>query len=196
MSNRSTAKRMTYRCTQTFQQVSKTTTHLEQCEYPSNRVLEWASGDRNAIAQWDYGVTDDGVAYHKVYRQTQLLFSENTEQAEWGEWYWATDDQDGLSYQSGPDVDVRGAFAKNGKLANSDDKNYRAISTNWPVFAFSRDPGSVKTSAGTLFSIGLAQDSAIQYSGKPEGTTVMPSLWKSYFSTATAAVSGPLLFRT
>ncbi|KAF7587742.1 hypothetical protein BBP40_006820 [Aspergillus hancockii] len=149
---------------------------------------EWVSGDRNAIAQWDYGVTDKGVAYHKIYRQTQLLFSESNDQAEWGEWYWATDNGNGLTYQAGPDVDVRAAFAKNGKLANSDDKNYRAISTNWPVFGFSRDFGSVSTSAGALFSIGLAQDKAIQYSGKVEGTTVMPSLWKSYFSTATAAL--------
>ncbi|KAE8354265.1 hypothetical protein BDV28DRAFT_147287 [Aspergillus coremiiformis] len=153
----------------------------------SDISAEWVSGDRNAIAKWDYGVTNNGVAYHKVYRETQLLFSEINEQAEWGEWYWATDG-DGMTYQSGPDVDVRAAFAKNGKLGNSNDNGYRAISTKWPVFAFSRDLGSVKTSASTLFSIGLAQDSAIHYSGKPGGMTVMPSLWKSYFSTATAAL--------
>ncbi|KAE8334213.1 hypothetical protein BDV24DRAFT_156993 [Aspergillus arachidicola] len=154
----------------------------------SDISAEWVSGDRNATAQWDYGVTDAGVAYHKIYRQTQHPLSEFNEQAEWGEWYWATEDGDGMTYQSGADADVRGAFAETGMLANSNDMVYRSISTNWPVFAFSRDLGLVKTSASMLFSIGLAQDSAIQYSGKPEGTTFMPSLWKSYFSNATAAL--------
>ncbi|KAB8213432.1 hypothetical protein BDV33DRAFT_210208 [Aspergillus novoparasiticus] len=122
-----------------------------------------SAGDRNVIAQWDYG-------------------------AEWGEWYWATEDVDGMTYQSGPDIDVRGALAETGRLANANDTAYRSISTNWPVFAFSRDLGLVKASASTLFSIGLAQDSAIYYSGKTEGLGLMPSLWKGYFSSATDAL--------
>lgn len=146
------------------------------------------SGDRNAIAQWDYGTTN-GVAYHRVYRQTQLAFSEINQQAEWGYWYWATDAGRGMSHQSGPDKDVRGQFMKNGRLANSADTNYRAISSNWPVFGFASNLGRVGSSpVGTLFTLGLTQDEAIQFEGA-SGYKPVPSLWKSYFNTALAALS-------
>ncbi|EAW09296.1 glutaminase GtaA [Aspergillus clavatus NRRL 1] len=155
----------------------------------SDIAAEWASGDRAAVAEWDYGVTNDGIAYHKVHRQNQLLFSEAKEQAEWGNWYWATEDNDNLTYQSGPDVDVRGAFSANGVLSNSQDANYRTISKNWPVFGFAVDLGDVGSSpVDTLFTIGLAQTEAIQYSS-PKGTQAVPSLWTSYFDDDLAALN-------
>lgn len=141
------------------------------------------------MAQWDYGVTEDGVAYHKVHRQTQLAFSENRDQAEWGDWYWATDSGMELTYQSGPDVDVRGAFSKNGTLSNTNDNNYRVISDNWPVFGFAHNLGSVQSSAGVLFTIGLAQNEAIQFTGESDTLSPIPSLWKSHFNSALEAVS-------
>lgn len=154
----------------------------------SDISAEWVSGDRNAIAQWDYGTTD-GVAYHKVYRQTQLAFSQNNEQAEWGSWYWATDASNGMTHQSGTDVDVRGQFSSKGSLSNDKDTNYRAISDNWPVFGFSSDLGSVSSApVNTLFSIGLAQEEAIQYEGSSSYSSI-PSLWKSYFDTELEALS-------
>ncbi|KAJ5220115.1 hypothetical protein N7468_009319 [Penicillium chermesinum] len=143
---------------------------------------EWVSGDRNAVAQWDYG-TADGVSYHRVYRQTQLAFSEVNQQSEWGYWYWATDAVNSMTYQSGADTTVRGQFSQHGKLSNSGDTNYRAISNSWPVFGFASDLGSVgSSSASTLFSIGLTQDEAVQFEGTSTYAPV-PSLWKSYFST-------------
>ncbi|RDW86226.1 glutaminase GtaA [Aspergillus mulundensis] len=150
---------------------------------------EFVSGDRSAIAQWDYGVTSGGVAYHKVHRQTPLLFSENRDQAEWGDWYWATDSGPGLTYQAGPDVDVRGAFSSSGRLSNSNDANYRAISNNWPVFGFAHDLGSISSSTSALFSIGLTQSQAIQYAGSSSTLSPVPSLWTSYFNTALDALN-------
>jgi len=156
----------------------------------ANCVSEWVSGNRNNIAQWDYGVSG-GVAYHRVYRQTQQLFSEASDQAEWGYWYWATDQVDGLTFQSGRDVDVRGAFSSNGSLANTKDSNYRAIQSNWPVFGFAVDLGSVGASgASTLFTIGLAQRDAVQFLGA-KGVVALPALWTSYFNDDLAAVSRP-----
>ncbi|KKK18479.1 glutaminase GtaA, partial [Aspergillus rambellii] len=149
---------------------------------------EWISGDRSAIAQWDFGVTGDGVAYHKVHRQTALLFSENRDQGEWGDWYWATDNETSLTYQTGADVDVRGTFSSSGKLNNSNDASYRAISTNWPVFGFAHDLGSVNSASSVLFSIGLAQTDAIQYTGNTSSLAPVPSLWTSYFHTALDAL--------
>jgi hypothetical protein len=148
---------------------------------------EWISGDRNATAQWDYGVTGD-VAYHKVYRQNQLLFSEINQQAEWGNWYWATDNVKTLTYQSGPAPSVRETFAKNGSLPNSQDTNYRGIQDNWPIFGFAINLGSVGASAvSTLFSLGLAQEQAVQFSGA-SNVTALPPLWTSYFDDDLAAV--------
>ncbi|PYH29479.1 glutaminase GtaA [Aspergillus neoniger CBS 115656] len=149
---------------------------------------EWVSGDRTTTATWDYGTTDNGVAYHKVSRQTQLAFSEISDQGEWGDWYWATDNSESLTYQSGGAVDVRAAFAANGTLGDSQDSDYRAISTDWPIFAFAHDLGSVDSAASVLYSIGLAQTDAIQYEGSSSDSTILPSLWTSYFSTGPEAL--------
>jgi len=79
--------------------------------------------DSRTLAKRDAG----RVAYHEVFRQEQLTFSESNMQADWGCWYYATEDSANLTHQSGADVDVRGAFLSNGVLANTEDTNYRAI---------------------------------------------------------------------
>lgn len=87
-----------------------------------------------------------------------------------------------MTYQSGADDDVRGAFTSSGQLKNSNDTNYRAINNAWPVFGYGIDLGAVKESTvSTLFSLGLCQDKAVQFLGA-DGLTVLPSLWKSYFA--------------
>lgn len=94
-----------------------------------------------------------------------------------------------MTYQSGSDDDVRNAFKGQGTLANSEDTNYRAINSAWPVFGYAVGLGSVGSSpTSTLFSIGLCQDDAIQFLGA-DGLTTLPSLWKSYFSDDLAALS-------
>jgi hypothetical protein len=153
----------------------------------SSVVLEFVSGDRSDSVQWNYGTTDN-IAYHEVFKQTPLLFSEKSNQGEWGNWYYATDATNSLTYQSGPDTVVHGAFTRSGKLANSKDTNYRAINSNWPVFGFAVDLGSLGSSAvNTLFSLGLCQTQGIQYDGK-NGIVSLPSLWTSYFSDDLAVV--------
>jgi hypothetical protein len=149
-------------------------------------VLEWISGDRDAIAQWDFGVANN-TAYHQVYRQEQLLFSESSEQADWGNWYWATENTSNLTHQSGSDVDVRGAFEKNGKLDNTNDTNFRAIQDSFPVFGFSNDLGSITATTKLVYTLGLTQDLAVQFDGS-DGVVSVPSLWKSYFATELDAV--------
>lgn len=59
---------------------------------------------------------------------------------------------------------VRAQFINNGKLADSQDINFRAVSNNWPVFAFSRDLGSItSTTNPVVFSVGHIRDPVIQY---------------------------------
>ncbi|KAJ4311479.1 hypothetical protein N0V94_007920 [Neodidymelliopsis sp. IMI 364377] len=101
---------------------------------------EWVSGDVAVTAQWDFGLRN-GVAYHKVSSQTQQTFAEVMDRAEWGNFYYATDSRDGLTHQSGPDIDVRSMFVCNGALDDSDDTNHRAINDNWPVFGYAIDLG-------------------------------------------------------
>lgn len=148
--------------------------------------IEWVTGDHSAIAQWDYAAGDQ-VASHKVWRQEQLPFSETNQQADWGNWYWSTANAKGLTYQSGADVDVRGAFVSNGKLGDSQDPNFRAINQDWPVFGFASDLGSVTGPVSTVFSLGLTQEQAIQFDGAT-GVVPLNSLWTSYWSSEADAV--------
>jgi len=151
---------------------------------------EWVSGNPDSTAEWDYDVTADGIAYHKTWRQTQLLFSETLDQADWGYWYYSTKTSDALTFQSGSDDDVRGAFVTDGKLKNTKDIDFRPINEDFPVFGFAIDLGSVTDSVSTLFTIGVTQEQAIQFDGAT-GVVPLDSLWTNYFSSETDAVSSP-----
>ena len=68
------------------------------------------------------------------------------------------------TYQTGADVDVRAQFVTNGKLANTLDTNFRAISNNWPVFGLAHDLGSVTiASTPVVFSVGHVRNPALEY---------------------------------
>lgn len=96
--------------------------------------------------------------------------------------YYATDARNGVTYQSGPDDDVRSGFVAVGELASSNDTDFRAINDRWPVFGYGVDLGSVGSgTVSTLFSLGLCQDEAVQFLGA-DGLVTLPSLWKSYFA--------------
>lgn len=94
----------------------------------------------------------------------------------------------GLTYQSGQDTVVRGAFTSNGKLPNTEDINYRAINNDYPVFGYSVDLGSVTAPVSTLYTLGLTQEVAVQFDGST-GIVPVSSLWTSYFSSELGAVS-------
>lgn len=130
-----------------------------------------------------------GIAYHQVYRQQQLNFSETNQQANWGYWYYATENTAELTHQSGEDTTVRGQFFDNGFLANTEDTNYRAIDDDYPVFGFAVNLGEVGSSTtSTLFQLSLHQDYCVQFEGA-NGNETVPCLWTSYFASDTAAVS-------
>ncbi|KAI1635106.1 glutaminase GtaA [Biscogniauxia mediterranea] len=150
---------------------------------------EWCSGDLAAVIQWSHD-TSDGVSYHQFARQQQTEITETNQLPNWGTFYWSTSDQDGLTWQSGIDTDIRGSFINNGSLGNTEDADYRAVNDNWPVFGFAHDLGSVGDDAvSRLFTIGLTQDNAIQLLGEGTNLTTYPSLWKSYFDSGLEAVT-------
>jgi hypothetical protein len=217
----------------------------------SDVSAEWASGDRSAIAEWDFGTIKSasskradpgtsystmqtvtipassmtssnlsstavissqtevtaassaspsatttgaaaagGITYHRFYRRDQQIFTENSDQASWGNWIYACNHA-GLTYSNGGvDADVRGAFTNNGVLNNELNTNYRAISNQWPVFAFALDLGSVGSSpASALFTLTLAQEQAIQFEYEKNKVQQLPPLWTSYFSSELDLVS-------
>ncbi|PNS16328.1 hypothetical protein CAC42_6435 [Sphaceloma murrayae] len=123
-----------------------------------------------------------GVAYHKVFRQTQLAFSEVNDQTEFGDWYYMTADVASLTHQSGADVDVRGNFVATGALPNTADSNFRAINDAYPVFGFAIDLGQVgSTTSSSLFTINLNQQDVVVFEGA-NGNETQPNLRNSYFS--------------
>jgi hypothetical protein len=152
---------------------------------------------------------DNGVASHRSWRQTQGEFNADypDDAAHWGYWYWSTAASSSMTYQSGTDVTVRGIFLNNGVLQSTQDSNYRAISDNWPVFAFgmilfflhkvfdthliifpANALGNVGSSpVSTLYTIVHAQQNAIYFDGA-NGDAGVPSLWTSYWSSDLAMV--------
>ncbi len=119
--------------------------------------LELASGDRRKGINWNFG-TSDNVAFHQFSLDQQSVFHESVDQADWGTWFFSTSAGSGvrdisllreerfqrepwltsprqMTYRSGPDNDVRAQFLSRGRLDNTVDRNFRAISNNWFVCA-------------------------------------------------------------
>ncbi|EMC99870.1 hypothetical protein BAUCODRAFT_63305 [Baudoinia panamericana UAMH 10762] len=154
---------------------------------------EWTSGDRSQVAQWQYGVTGNasagGIAYHKFWRQLQREFSEENQQASWGYWYYATENVQGLTFQSGEDVTVRGQFTSSGKLNNTEDTNYRAINDAYPVYSFAVDLGSVGSSVvESVFTLNLAQENSIQFQNA-NGIQSLATYWTTSYSDELSALT-------
>lgn len=139
-------------------------------------ATEWASGDRSQKVEWSYGTAGD-TTYHQFARRTQAVFSEQGDQAEWGDWYYAASNTDGLTHKSGADTDVRTQFVDSGALDNAADSAYRAINDRYPVFGFSDNIGRVGSSSkSSLFTIFHAQAEAAQFN-TGSGLKAVPSYW-------------------
>ncbi|KAJ0109163.1 hypothetical protein J7T55_002355 [Diaporthe amygdali] len=151
---------------------------------------ELASGrDASQNITWDHGTTG-GVEYHTFQLSNQQQFVEISDQPAWGQWFVSTADTDGVTWKIGSDTAVRGQFESNHTLDNTKDTNFRAINSDWPVFAFSKDLGSVSASeTGVLFTVGLSQDSVVNYQGNSTSATALSGVWKSAYSSAEDAMA-------
>jgi Domain of unknown function (DUF5127)/Domain of unknown function (DUF4965)/Domain of unknown function (DUF1793)/Domain of unknown function (DUF4964) len=138
---------------------------------------EWTSGDVSQVINWA-PYSDSSLRAWSVQLASQQPLTEQGQLAAWGSVVWSTPAASGLSYQSGQDIVVRGGFVANGSLPDTSDTNYRAISDNWPVFAFCRDLGRVGGSPVTVpLAIGQVRSPAVSYLGQD-----LKPLWSSYFS--------------
>ncbi|KAL2064393.1 hypothetical protein VTL71DRAFT_4887 [Oculimacula yallundae] len=152
---------------------------------------EWVNPTHNQEpVAWSYS-ENNGVASHKSFQRTESEFNADypDDAAHWGNWYWSTAASPSMSYQSGSDSTVRAIYLSNSVLPNTQDREYRAISSRWPVFAFSHALGNVgKTPVSTLYTIVHAQKNAIYFNGA-NGLVSLPSLWASYWSTDLSMVN-------
>jgi hypothetical protein len=151
---------------------------------------EWAHGSTSAPIDWrpetvsrsaDGSATAGSLMTWEVTPDQPSVLTETSDYPDWGVALLATGVQSNLTSQSGQDTVVRGQFVSNGVLLNTNDTNQpRAVSTNWPVFAYCLNLGTVSSTPTTPFTLllGHVRDPAVSYQGQN-----IPSLWKSYFGT-------------
>ncbi|KAI0278710.1 hypothetical protein BGY98DRAFT_1186437 [Russula aff. rugulosa BPL654] len=124
---------------------------------------EWNSGDRSQKILWS-STSNADVIFHRVTLQTQTVFTEVIDQAEWGTLYYAMKAGENVTYQIAEDTLSRGNFTHNGVLNDQQDQNTRAIKELFAVFAISRDLGNVTaTQAPVVWTVGYTTDPAINY---------------------------------
>ncbi|BCJ56244.1 hypothetical protein Asp14428_77190 [Actinoplanes sp. NBRC 14428] len=139
---------------------------------------EWASGDARRPITWDQRTTGGVVSLSFTQSEPRVL-AESGDSAEWGTVVLSAPVRPGLTWQIGPDGEVRGQFAARGSLPGTvDPQKPRPINDRWPVFAFHQDLGTVgrDRSAPFVLSIGHVREPVVSYLGRQ-----LPPLWKKYW---------------
>lgn len=155
----------------------------------SDISAEWVSGDNSLNVKWN-STTTGSILTHQVQLADPAVLTEINDHTQYGSAFYSTPNIEGATFQTGADVAVRAQFINNGKLANTLDTNFRAISNNWPVFGLAHDLGTI-TSATTpvVFSVGHIRDPALTYIIAGGGTQNRNLYFLSKFPTSAAVVS-------
>ncbi|CAG8971483.1 hypothetical protein HYALB_00002067 [Hymenoscyphus albidus] len=159
----------------------------------------WVSANRGNKIRWEMsqslqsasGGSAAPLKTWKVKRQTEQLFTEDADRAEWGTLHF-TGPSD-IQYEAGTSALLRQRFSRTGTLQNIVDGNFRGIMDEEPVFAFSKAFKLNGTLAGSndqykdsvLFTIAHIQDPVVQFASA-RGLTMMRPLWAAYYATADA----------
>ncbi|KAL8901914.1 MAG: hypothetical protein Q9207_004976 [Kuettlingeria erythrocarpa] len=152
---------------------------------------QWVSGNRGSqivweLAQQQLGESDQGLKTWKIRRETELLLSEDRDQAEWGTLHFTAPSD--LRHESGISGRIRPRFARTGTLQNEVDHDFRGIMQEEPIFAFAKSfnlSSSNVASDSVMFSFALIQEPVTQFASA-RGLTFMRPLWASWFSSATS----------
>lgn len=143
---------------------------------------EWASADSNNTIAWSADKHTAGAFDYvslSYGRSNPQVLTENADTAEWGTIVLSSQDDPATTWQISADAATRAQFITSGKLTNTSDTNQpRRINDNWPVFAFSRDLGTVshRESKPLVISLGHVREPAVSYLGQN-----LEPLWKSYY---------------
>ncbi|KAJ7179003.1 DUF1793-domain-containing protein [Mycena filopes] len=155
----------------------------------SDISAEWTSGDNSLPVNWN-STTTGSILTHQVQLQNPSIFGEINDHTQYGSAFYSTPNTVGATFQTGADVTVRAQFINNGKLANTLDTAFRAISDNWPVFGFAHDLGTITTTkAPVVFSVGHIRDPALEYVVAGGGTQSRNLYFLSQFPTSAAVIS-------
>ena len=147
------------------------------------------------MIQWSSTTSNSNVIYHSVFLQTPIDFEEISNQAEWGTLYYAMEavsshylsafrysesviQGNNITHKIAEDVVSRGQFMNDSRLDNQEDPNFRDLSTQLPVFAISRDLGTIQaTQAPVVWSVGYTTDPAINYTDLSGAPSTQRSLY-------------------
>ncbi|KAF7790090.1 hypothetical protein EIP86_001040 [Pleurotus ostreatoroseus] len=155
----------------------------------SDISAEWVTGDNSLTANWT--TTTGSIVTHQVQLATQQPFTEISDHIQQGSAFYSTQSVSGLTWQTGQDIVVRAQFINSGSLSNTQDTRFRAVSDDWPVFAFAHDLGTIsQASSPIVVSVGHVRDPAIEYI-IANGAIQQRSLyfWSEFSSTAAAISS-------
>jgi hypothetical protein len=153
---------------------------------------QWVSGKPDSAIEWDLtqqeAVGPSGpLKTWSIKRQREQLLVETNDRAEWGQLHFTGPAH--VRHESGSSALLRRRFARTGTVQNENDKSFRDIMDEEPVFAFAKEfklekskssPSISSKSDSVTFSIGHVQDPVTQYASA-RGLTFMRPLWKSWF---------------
>ncbi len=145
---------------------------------------EWAAPDNRSLITWkrhELGIGSGTLTAYSVQPLQPTVLGEYHDEATWGKALFAAENGPDVTTACGPDTVERAAFAAAGKLNGGVDANMpRAVSSAWPVFAFSFQLGRVDahSTPPVTLAAGLVQNPAVSYLGHR-----LPPLWKSYWPT-------------
>ncbi|CAM0136248.1 unnamed protein product [Umbelopsis sp. WA50703] len=139
---------------------------------------EWASNDVSQDITWSMS-NDGNVNIWAAEMASQAQFAENSDYPTWGQSVIAAGTS--AKYASGQDIVIRNSFISSGTLGNTNDGNFRCVSCDWPVFAFTYSLGTVTstTSAAVEYVVGHVRPQNIQFLG-----TAKNAYWMNYWSNA------------
>lgn len=152
----------------------------------------WASNDNSRQISWNTA-SFSGLHVHNISLTNQVPYGEDSaDQSLYGSAVLATDSSANTTWSQGSSSAVRSAWASSGTLSGSTDTAYRAINNNEPVFAFSKNVGTLSAgaTASALFAIGHYRDPALLFTATNDPT---PSR-SSYFMSAYPSLQSSLSF--
>ncbi|KAF8883869.1 hypothetical protein BD779DRAFT_1443581 [Infundibulicybe gibba] len=148
-------------------------------------TAEWVSGDSNTNVTWSTTLNND-LIYHQAQRLSPSPMQEINDLAEDATVYYAMANSPNVTWQTGA-VALYGTAGE--RLLNSEDKDFRAISDDWPVFAFSVDFGNVtEISTPVVWALGVVRDPTIRYGSGDGSTQLRSSFFRTQYSTIGDAI--------
>ncbi|KAF8874079.1 hypothetical protein BD779DRAFT_1630406 [Infundibulicybe gibba] len=151
-------------------------------------TAEWVSGDQHTNVTWST-TPSNNLVFHQTQSASPSPMQEIKDQAEDATVYYAMANSPNMTWQTGA-VALRDKFqVVGGRLNNTEDKGFRAISNNWPVFAFSMDVGSIsEISTPIVWALGVVRDPTIRYAAGDGSTQQRSSFFWTQYSTIGDAI--------